>query len=179
MSLFKLFLIYLKIGAILLGGGYVILPIITNEFSTKRNLLSEDEILEFFALSQSLPGIIAANISMFIGYKLKGKLGAVVAMFGVTFIPFWTIVALASIIGKFVNNNYVQSALWGVGIAVVALIILTIREMWQKTTKNNYFYLIFCLALIGILVFKLSPIQTIILFLIVGILYKKFLEVKI
>ena len=75
MSLFKLFLIFVKIGAILLGGGYVILPIMTSEFVDKRNLVSHDDLINYFALAQSLPGIIAANISMFIGYKLKGKWG--------------------------------------------------------------------------------------------------------
>lgn len=92
MSLFKLFLIFVKIGAILLGGGYVILPIMTSEFVDKRNLVSHDDLINYFALAQSLPGIIAANISMFIGYKLKGKWGAVAAMIGVTFVPFWCIV---------------------------------------------------------------------------------------
>ena len=66
-SLLKLYLIFLKIGAILLGGGYVILPILMNEFVEKRNLVSKDELVDYFALSQSLPGIIAANISMFVG----------------------------------------------------------------------------------------------------------------
>ena len=65
MSLFKLFLIYVKIGAILLGGGYVILPIMTSEFVDKRNLISHDDLIDYFALAQSLPGIIAANTAIF------------------------------------------------------------------------------------------------------------------
>ena len=82
-SLFNLYLIFVKIGAILLGGGYVILPIVTSEFVDKRNLISHDDLIDYFALSQSLPGIIAANISMFVGCKLRGKFGAIVAMSGV------------------------------------------------------------------------------------------------
>ena len=70
-SIFKLFLLFTKVGAILLGGGYVILPILMNEFVEKRNLIKHDDLIDYFALSQSLPGIIAANISMFIGYKLR------------------------------------------------------------------------------------------------------------
>ena len=146
MSLFKLFLIYVKIGAILLGGGYVILPIMTNEFVDKRNLVSHDDLIDYFALAQSLPGIIAANMSMFIGYKLRGKWGALVAMIGVTFIPFWTIVLLASVLGALTQNSYVVGALWGVGISVIALIMLTVREMWNKSTKNIFFYTIFFLT---------------------------------
>lgn len=173
MSLFKLFLIYVKIGAILLGGGYVILPIMTNEFVDKRNLVSHDDLIDYFALAQSLPGIIAANMSMFIGYKLRGKWGALVAMIGVTFIPFWTIVLLASVLGALTQNSYVVGALWGVGISVIALIMLTVREMWNKSTKNIFFYTIFILTLISLLIFKLSPIQSILLFTLIGVGFKR------
>lgn len=173
MSLFKLFLIYVKIGAILLGGGYVILPIMTNEFVDKRNLVSHDDLIDYFALAQSLPGIIAANMSMFIGYKLRGKWGALVAMIGVTFIPFWTIVLLASVLGALTQNSYVVGALWGVGISVIALIMLTVREMWNKSTKNIFFYTIFILTLISLLIFKLSPIQSILLFTFIGVGFKR------
>ena len=176
MSLLKLFLIFCKIGAILLGGGYVILPIMTSEFVDKRNLVSHDDIVDYFALAQSLPGIIAANMSMFIGYKLRGKWGAIVAMLGVTFVPFWCIVLLASVLSTLVNNSYVQGALWGVGVPVTALIMLTVREMWQKSKKNAFFYTIFILTLITLLVFKLSPIQTILLFTLIGVGYKRFRE---
>ena len=178
MSLFKLFLIFTKIGAILLGGGYVILPIMTNEFVDKRNLVSHDDIVDYFALAQSLPGIIAANMSMFIGYKLRGKWGAITAMLGVTFVPFWCIVLLASVIGGLTENNYVQGALWGVSAAVIALIVLTVREMWQKSNRDIFFYAIFILTILTLLIFKLSPIQTILLFSVIGVGYKRIREAK-
>lgn len=164
----------MKIGAILLGGGYVILPILTEEFVEKRKLVSSDEMLDFYAISQSLPGIVAANISMLVGYKLRGKTGAVTAMFGIIFVPFWTIVLLASLLSKITENSYVQGIFWGVGIAVIALIILTIREMWQKSEKNLFFYLIFALALAALVILKLSPVQTIVIVTLFGILAKKF-----
>ena len=172
MSLLKLFLIFVKIGAILLGGGYVILPIMQNEFAEKRELVSKDELTDYFALAQSVPGIIAANMTMFIGYKLRGIPGAIAAMFGVIFVPFCAIVLLASVLNMFVNNSFVQSAMWGVGIAVIALILLTIREMWQKSHRDLFFYIIFSGALCALTVFKLSPIQTILIFVFTGILFK-------
>ena len=162
----------MKIGAILLGGGYVILPIIQNEFAEKRELLSKDDIVNYFALSQSLPGIVAANVSMFIGYRLKGKLGAVVGMLGIIFIPFWTVVILASIISSITNNSYINAVFWGVGIAVIALITLTIREMWQNSQKNVYFYFIFLASLFILFVFEFSPVQTILLMSCLGVLIK-------
>ena len=143
MSFYNLFLIFVKIGAILLGGGYVILPILISEFVEKRNLISHEELVDYFALSQSLPGIIAANISMFIGYKLKGKLGALVAMFGIIFVPFLCIVMLATVLSSLTSNSYIQGILWGVGISVMALIMLTVREMWQKSKRDSFFYIIF------------------------------------
>ena len=173
MSLFRLFLIFVKIGAILLGGGYVILPIMYDEFSEKRNLVSKDDITDFYALSQSLPGIVAANISMFVGYKLKGIKGAIAAITGITFVPFWIIVCLASVIGIYANNKYVQGMFWGIGIAVIALIILTIRELWQKSDKNRFFYFIFLCTLATLLYTELSPVQIILIFTILGILIKK------
>ena len=137
-SLLKLYFIFVKIGAILLGGGYVILPILLSEFSEKRSLVSKDEIIDYFALSQSLPGIIAANISMFVGYKLAGKTGSLLGMLGIITVPFFVIIVLASILGLFVENTYIQSILWGVGIAVIALILLTIREIWQNSKRDLF-----------------------------------------
>ncbi len=170
--LFNLFLIFVKIGAILLGGGYVILPIMQREFCEKQKLVNQDELVNYFALSQSLPGIVAANMTMFIGYKLRGKLGAIAAMFGVIFVPFWSIVILASILASLVNNSLIQGALWGVGVAVIALILLTVREIWQKSDRDLFFHTIFLLSLIALLIFKLSPINTIIIFSAVGVLIK-------
>ena len=175
-SFFELFLIFVKIGAILLGGGYVILPIIISEFAKKRQLVSEDEIVNYFALSQSLPGIIAANISMFIGYKLKGRLGAVLAMLGIITVPFLCIILLASVLDKLVDNSIVNGIFWGVGVSVIALILLTIREMWQKSTRNGYFYFVFLAAFASLLLLDFSPIKTILVYGLVGVLYKKFIE---
>ena len=144
----------------------------TEELCNKRKLITKDELTNYFAISQSLPGIIAANMSIFVGYKLRGKIGAVVAIAGVIFIPFWVIIFLASILSGLVNNSYVKGAFWGVEAAVTALIILTAREIWQNTKRNLYFYVIFLFALIALLIFKWSPIQVIIVFSLAGILIK-------
>ena len=177
-SLWEIFKIFFIIGIQLLGGGYVILPILMSEFVEKRNLVEQDELVDYFALSQSLPGIIAANISMFVGYKLRGKLGAITAMFGVVFVPFFTIVLLASALSTLTENSYVQGALWGVGVAVIALIMLTVREMWQKSNRDKFFYFIFILALGALVFFELSPIRTILIFSLLGVIYKRLKTLK-
>ena len=97
-----------------------------NEFAEKRTLVEKDEIVDYFAISQSLPGIIAANISMFIGYILRGKLGAILAMLGVITAPFACIILLASVLNLLTENSLVKGVFWGVGIAVIALIMLII-----------------------------------------------------
>ena len=177
-SLLKLFFIFVKVGAILLGGGYVILPILMNVFVEKRRLISQDELVDYFAISQSLPGIIAANISMFVGYKLRGKLGAFSAMLGVVFVPFWAIVLLASVLSRLTENVYLQAALWGVGVAVIALIMLTVREMWQKSNKDKFFYIIFLSSLVALICYELSPIKTILVFTILGVIFKRITKPK-
>jgi chromate transporter len=173
-SLLNLYLIFVKIGAILLGGGYVIMPIIMNEFTEKRTLIDKDEVVNYFTLAQSLPGIIAANMSMFIGFKLNGLKGALVAMLGIITAPFFTIIMLGSIINAFITNQYLQAALWGVGIAVIALILLTIREIFQYSKKDLFFYMILVLAILLLLIFDFSPIKTILMLLPLGIIIKMF-----
>ena len=172
LSLLKLYLIFVKIGAILLGGGYVILPILIDEICSKRKLISESDLTDYFAISQSLPGIVAANISMFTGYKLCGKLGAISAMLGIITIPFIIIIILASVFSMLVNNQYINGFFWGIGIAVIILIVLTIREMWQKSVRDNFFYLIFFMSLVALIYFKLSPVNVIIIFCIIGVILK-------
>ena len=174
----RLFFIFVKIGAILLGGGYVILPILRDEFVIKRNLVSENELVDYFALSQALPGIIAANISLFIGYKLKGFWGALCAMVGVTLVPFWTIVILSSILNSLSNNNIIKSAMSGIDIAVIVLIFLTVRELWQKSDKDGFFYAIFILSFFALFFFKFSPIQVIVFFSLFGVAAKKIIGEK-
>ncbi len=172
MPLLKLFLIFVKIGAILLGGGYVILPILQNEFTEKRKIISQNDLVEYFALAQSLPGIVAANISMFIGYRLHGKSGALTAMLGVIFVPFICIILLASVLNIFLDNRIVQGIMWGVGIAVIALIMLSAGEIWKNSKRNLFFSSIFLLSLIALLIFKLSPVLVIIIFSTLGVIIK-------
>lgn len=171
-SLWQLFCACVKIGLILLGGGYVILPVMQSELVEKRGWITEDELIEFYALSQSLPGIIAINTSIFVGYKLRGKWGALTAIVGLVFSAFWMIVALASVLSKLTTNSYVQGLLWGVEVAVIVLIIMSVREMWEKAMCSKFSYMVFLFALCLMLFGKVSPALTIITTVFVGLLYK-------
>ncbi|MBO6272048.1 chromate transporter [bacterium] len=171
-SLLKIFLAFLYSGLILLGGGYVILPILQTEIVKKRGWLTSEELTDYYAISQSLPGLIAINISILTGYKLRGVKGALSAVTGVTFFAFWAIVALSSVITQFTSNNYVKSAFWGIEIAVVILIISAIREMWQKSIVDIKTVVIYTIALIIMLLTNISPAIIILCSIFLGIGYK-------
>lgn len=172
-GLFDMFLSFLKIGCLLLGGGYVIVPLLRNELVEKHNWIKEEEIIDFYALGQCTPGIIAINTTLFIGYKLRGKTGAVVAFLGLILPPFFAIILLASVLISLSENIFVNDIFWGVNIAIIILLILTVKEVWTNSIVDKFTLFIFLLILI-LSVLKVSPVKSIILSGILGILYKKF-----
>ena len=171
-SIIDIFIAFLKSGTILLGGGYIILPILQSELVKKRMWLSEEELTDYYAISQSLPGLISINIAILTGYKLRGVLGAFSGVIGITFSAFWAIILLSSILAQFTSNTYVQSAFWGIGIAVVVLIISAVREMWDKSVTNIKTFILYLIALTIMLITKISPAYVIIGAIILGIGYK-------
>lgn len=171
-SISDIFLAFLYSGLILLGGGYIILPILQTELVEKRKWITEEELTDYYAVSQSLPGLIAINISIIVGYKLRGKRGAIAGVCGITFFAFWAIVMLASIIANYTSNRYVEGAFWGIEIAVVILIISAIREMWGKAIKDKGSLILFFIALGIMLATNISPAYIIISSILTGILWK-------
>lgn len=167
-----IFLSFLYSGLIMLGGGYVILPILQSELVEKRKWITSEELTDYYAISQSLPGLIAINMSILIGYKLRGKWGALAGVCGITFFAFWAIVLLASVISKFTNNVYVQGAFWGIEIAVVVLIISAVREMWGKSVRDIETFAIYLVALVVMLFTKISPAYIIVASILFGIAYQ-------
>lgn len=130
-KLSELFFVCVKIGALLLGGGYVIVPLLVSEFSEKRAWLLREEIIDFYAMGQCIPGIIAPNTIMLAGYKLRGKTGAFCALLGLTLAPFVAILLIASFVGLLLKSVVVNDIFWGVNVAVIILIILTVKEVWS------------------------------------------------
>ncbi len=171
MSYYKLFFIFFKIGSVLLGGGYVILPFLKEEFIDKQKLITNDELLEYYALSQCTPGIIAVNVATFIGNKLKGRLGGITAAFGVITPAFISIIIVASIITKIINNNLIHYAFQGIRVSVLILILLTVKELWETGIKRKSEVTIFAFCLIGILILNLSPTFIIITSAAIAVIY--------
>lgn len=145
----ELFWISVKIGALLLGGGYVILPLLKSELIEKRNWIKEDELIDLYALAQCLPGIIAPNTIMFVGYKLRKKTGALVCALGLALAPFLAILALIAFIGAILKYKFVTDLFWGVNVAVVILIYLTVMEMRKPSIVDKSSFLLFVCAFLA------------------------------
>ena len=171
-SLKDIYFEFLLLGIQLLGGGFVIVPLMQKSLIEKRNWITNEELTDYFAISQSLPGIIAANISTFVGYKIRGKLGALVALIGIITSPILTILLIASIIDILLKFSFIKSIFWGVGIAVIILVILAIKEMWANSIKDVPTWIIFILAFTLSFFFKFSPVFIIIGSIIFGLIVK-------
>lgn len=160
--LVDLFLCFLKTGLFTFGGGYAMLAILKDELVIKKKWISEDELMNFFSLSQCTPGVIAINIATFCGYKLKKTVGAVVATFGVVTPSVSIILLIASFFLKIVENPNVVHVLNGVRIGVVALLFKIVfdllKRIWQKNPNKRLASVIFCVALIELFFFKLSAV---------------------
>ena len=116
-----LFLAFMKIGMFTIGGGYAMLPLIQREV-VDRGWMSKEEFIDIFSVAQSLPGIFAVNISIFVGYRLKKKLGGLVCALG-TIMPSFVIILLIALCFTQVKDNvWVEKAFKGLRPAVVALI---------------------------------------------------------
>ena len=128
--------IFFKIGAFTIGGGYAMVPLIENEIVTKRNWISKDDFIDLLAIAQSAPGILAVNISIFIGYKLRGIRGSLVTALGTVLPSFVIILAIAMFFHNFKDNPIVERIFKGIRPAVVALIAAPTFSM-AKSAKVN------------------------------------------
>ncbi len=158
-----------------MGGGYVIVPLLVSEFCEKRSWLMREEVIDFYAVGQCIPGIIAPNTIMLAGYRLRGVSGAVCALVGLTFAPFVAILAIASFIGLILKSVIINDIFWGVNVAVIILVILTVKEVWGVSVFDRLTF-IFFLAAFFMCIFGVSPVIIIILAIIAGFLRAKFLK---
>ena len=154
--------IFFKIGAFTIGGGYAMVPLIENEIVTKRNWISKDDFVDLLAISQSAPGILAVNISIFIGYKLRGIRGSLVTALGTVLPSFIIILAIAMFFHNFKDNPIVERIFKGIRPAVVALIAAPTFSMAKSAKVNRYTIWIPVVSALLIWLLGFSPIWIII-----------------
>lgn len=175
----QLFLAYAKIGAITFGGGYAMLPILKRELVDRRAWVSEDDLVDCYAIGQCTPGVIAVNAATLIGYQKKGVLGAVCATVGVVFFPVLIIMSIATLLQQFASNEYVQHALAGMSVAICALITITVAKLIKKTCKDIPTVLI-ALVVFAFCVFVNVPtVLVVVLAAVAGIVIQNVRAVKV
>ena len=155
--LVDLFTCFFKMGLFTFGGGYAMLPLLQKEIVEDRAWASEEELLDYYAIGQTTPGIIAVNTATFIGEKQAGIKGAIVAVLGLIAPSILVISFLSGALEKYHESAAVAGALAGIRIAVSALIFMTVIKMAKSAIKDRGGLFIFVIALLLILVFS-SPI---------------------
>jgi len=168
-NLLNIFKAFFKIGAILLGGGYVIVPIMKEELVEKRSWLNEEELLDFYCVSQCLPGIIAVNMAILTGYKILKLKGAITGLFAMSLSPVITIIIIANLISKIISIPFIEGVFQGVNISVIILIYLTFKEIW-KTSMINLFSYVWFFMIFSLCILKVNPAILIIVSVIFGII---------
>lgn len=157
------FLLFCKIGVFTIGGGYAMVPLIEEEIVDKRKWLAKDDFIDLLAISQSTPGILAVNISIFIGYKLRGFRGSLATTLGTILPSFFIILAIAMFFHNFKDNATVERIFKGIRPAVVALIAAPTFSMAKSAKINRYNIWIPVVSALIIWLFGFSPIWVIII----------------
>jgi len=165
--LWQIFTVFAKIGAFTIGGGYAMIPLIQAEMA-RRGWISDDELPDIVALSQSAPGVMAVNISIFAGHKLRGFKGSVAATLGSILPSFLIILAVAMFFSAFKDNPWVERAFKGIRPVVVSLIAVPMVQMARKSCKTWWAWLLAVVSLLLVALLSVSPIYIILCVLVLG-----------
>ena len=157
----KLFLSFAYIGAFTFGGGYAMLPMFQRVLVEKNRWLAESEMTDFFSISQCLPGVLAINTAVFVGYKQKGTLGSIFAALGIAFPSVVFILIIAAIITDFSDIPIVQSAFAGLRVCVSVLILNTVIKLWKNAIADKLAIVIFAVVFLA-MVFTSLPVAILI-----------------
>ena len=156
--LLQMFLTFAKVGVMTFGGGYAMLPILQREVVENKGWATEEELMDYFAIGQCTPGVIAVNTATFIGQKLKGTFGAMFATLGVVFPSLIIISLLAGVIEAFSHLTWVQHAFGGIRVCVCVLIANAVLKLLKKAVVDVPTCIIFLLVALGSLLLDLSPV---------------------
>lgn len=175
--IWELFITFAKVGVMTFGGGMAMLPILEREIVQNRKWATEEELVDYFAIGQCTPGIIAVNTATFVGEKKKGILGGIAATLGVVFPSLVIITVLAGLITNFSHLAWVQNAFAGIQVCVCVLILNAVLKLLKKSVVDKPTAAIFLAVLVGSAVMDVSPVWFILAAAVLGILLKNW-EVK-
>ena len=162
--LIELFLIFFRIGAVTFGGGYAMLPIIRVEIVDNKHWVTEEEFLDALALTQAVPGAIALNTAVFIGYKVKGVAGALCSAIGVALPSFLIILVVAMFLITWHDHPIVASFFMGIRPGVVGLILAAVYRIGRPVITNEPIKLLSLLAAMALILLGIHPILIIVIF---------------
>lgn len=168
----KLLATFAKIGAMTFGGGYAMLPILQREVVEKQKWATEEELMDYFAIGQCTPGIIAVNTATFIGQKNKGILGGIFATLGLVTPSLIIISLLAGVIEAFSHIVWVQHAFGGIRVCVCILIVNGVIKLLKKAVIDKFTSVIFAAVTLAAFFTDLSPVIFVLLAAVIGIVIK-------
>ncbi|WP_315120325.1 chromate transporter [uncultured Clostridium sp.] len=170
-KLIIMFLSFFKIGAFTFGGGYAMIPLIEKEVVESKEWISKEEFTDILVISQSFPGALPVNSSLFIGYKLGGVLGAIFALLGVILPSFLIILIIAVFFMQFRENPIVDNVFKGISGAVPVLVLIAVKSLSKSVEKKKINIFITITCVISITIFNFHPVGMIFLSAIYGIVF--------
>lgn len=176
-KLLDLFFTFARIGGLTFGGGYAMLPMLQKEVVEKRKWATEEEIMDYYAIGQCTPGIIAVNTATFVGQSTAGILGGIFATLGVVFPSLIIITLIAAFLQNFAELAAVQYAFSGIRVCVCVLIFNAVVKLWKKSVVDKKTLIIFIAVFLGSALTSLSPTVFVIIAGAAGIIIKN-MEVK-
>ena len=173
-EIINLFLAFAKIGAVTFGGGYAMLPILQRDIVKKHGWATDDELVDFFAIGQCTPGIIAVNTATFIGYKQKGVLGGIFATLGVIFPSIVIISVIAAFITNYADLPVVRYAFNGIRVCVCILILNAVLKLSKSSLVDKWTSGIFAVVFILSMFFNISAAILVLAAGLAGYIIKRF-----
>ena len=168
----ELFITFAKIGVLMFGGGLAMLPLLQRELVDNKKWVTEEEIVDYYAIGQCTPGIIAVNTATFVGQKKKGIAGGITATLGIVFPSLIIITIIAAFLQGFADVPEVKSAFSAIRVCVCVLILNSVIKLCKKTVSDLPAAIIFVLVTAGALFFKVSPVIFVIGAAICGVVIK-------
>ncbi|MDR1663314.1 MAG: chromate transporter [Clostridiales bacterium] len=171
--LFEMFFAFAGVGALTFGGGYTMLPLLQKKIAARHGWATDEEIMDYYAIAQGLPGIIAVNTAMLIGHKRKGFPGQIAAALGMAAPSVVVILMIAMFIQNFLHLEWVRHAFAGVRVAVLALITDATVKLWQNGVKDLTGIIIFVIAVLAFTLTPVSPAAPLLAGAVCGIVIKE------